>query len=211
MKILIVDDHAILRQGLRSLLEEESMEVVGEAADGKEGVELAARLQPDLVIMDLDMPGLDGMEALRLVQENHPGIKVVILSMHGSKAYVRQALGAGASGYILKDGAFDELLLAIRSVMEGKLYLCSSVQKPVIEGYLKISPESEAQAIYRSLSSREKSVFCLVVKGFTRKQVAEYLHIEPKTVDQHKANIKKKLKIQEEEGLKEFARLLELT
>lgn len=206
MRILIADDHAILRQGLRALLETgPGFQVVGEASDGLQAVEMVQELQPDLVIMDIAMPGLDGIKATRQIKEGYPGTRVLVLSMHADSSYVRRALKSGASGFLLKETAFDELKIALEFVNQGKPYLSPTLLTPVLQNYLDSAPEGETLTRLDSLTPRELEVLGLLGQDYGRQQIAEQLYISLKTVDQHKKNIKEKLEIQGPEDIKKFA------
>ena len=193
IKILIADDHKITRQGLRSLLENESdMEVAAEAEEGRSAVRLAGEIKPDVIIMDVSMPDLNGMEATRQIVRRLPSVKVVALSMHSDNMFVTEMLKSGVSGYLLKDCAFEELASAIRSVMDGKTYLSPSISGTIINGYLnRISnPQADDSEI---LSDREREILQMIAEGKTTKQIALKLHISIKTVETHRRKIMIKL------------------
>ncbi len=212
LRILLVDDHPLFRQGLKVLLEtKDSNEIVGEASDGAEAVTLAKKTAPDIVIMDISMPGYGGLDATKEIKEYFPETKVIILSVHDDKIYVDQALKAGASGYVHKDAAYDELAIALDAVNKDRPYLSPSILKPVINGYIHSSPAAGALAVYDKLTVREKEVFGLMVKGRSRNVIAGTLHISPKTVDRHRSNLLEKLNLRKEGELQEFARLIGLT
>jgi DNA-binding NarL/FixJ family response regulator len=192
-RILLVDDHRILREGLKSLLNEEAdMSVVGESDNGRTGVEMASELAPDVVVMDIGMPELNGIEATRRIARDTAGTKVVALSMHSDGRFVSEILKAGASGYVLKDGAFEELALAIRTVMDGKTYLSPRVADVVVEDYLRQSPQKMPGA-FASLTSREREVLQLLAEGKATKQAAAALNVSVKTVETHRRQIMTKL------------------
>lgn len=198
IRILIADDHTIVRQGLKRLLEDESgMEVVGEAVDGRDAVAKAMDLMPDIVLMDLSMPALHGLEASRQVTKRLPKTRVLILSMHKNEAYVLQALQAGASGYILKDSASEEVTGAIRSVSRGDSYLSPSISRVVIEDYLRVSSPGTVgtKSLYDTLTVRERETFQLLAEGFKNQEIAEQLHVSVKTVETHRAHIMEKLNL----------------
>ncbi len=209
MKVILADDHAIVRQGLRSLLETKSMvEVVGEASDGRSAIELTEKLSPDLVIMDVAMPGLNGLDAITQIKENSPKTKVLILSMYTGEIYVLRALRAGASGYIVKDSAYNELALALEAVEKNEIFISSAASKALIDEYLESAPLSDALLDYEKLTKREKETLQLLVEGNSRSQIAIIMSISVKTVDRHQENIKKKLGINKENDLIEFAKSL---
>jgi len=212
MRILLADNHPLFRQGLKALLEnEEGIEVVGEANDGSEAVTMAGELNPDVIIMDISMPGYSGLEATRQIKEYYSDTKVLILSVHADNTYVNQALKAGASGYVHKDAVYDELSLALDAVKKGMPYLSPTVLQPVIKSYINASPSSGAMAMYEKLTDREKDVLSLMIKNRSRNVIAQTLYISPKTVDRHRSNLLKKLNLSKERELIEFARLAGLT
>ncbi len=209
MKVLIADDHALFRQGLRSLLETiDLIEIVGEAEDGNSVLELVDALKPDLVLMDIAMPGCDGLEATRLLKERCPNIKILIISMHADHPFVRQALKAGASGYIFKGAPFPELKAAIDSVMRDVPYLSQALLGPILDDYKNLTPDEAVIVKHKKLTFREKEVFELLIHGLGRQEIAERLFISPKTVDRHKGNLKEKLSIKSDLEMQDIARLL---
>jgi len=209
MKVILADDHAIVRQGLRSLLESKArVEVVGEVADGRSAVELAEKLSPDVVIMDIAMPGLNGLEAISQLKEKMPQTRVIVLSMHTEDIYVFRALRAGASGYVIKGSAYDELALALQAIQKNETFLSSAVSQVLINGYLGSRPAYEPLEKYDKLSQREKEVLQLLVEGNSRSKIARILSISSKTVDRHRENIKEKLDITGDNELVQFARMV---
>ena len=205
IRILLADDHTILRSGIRSLLEDEpGLSVIGEAEDGRTAVTMACKLKPDVVIMDIAMPLLNGLEATRQIKVQCPDVKVLILSMHDNEEYIRQVLEAGAMGYILKDAAARELISAIQSVYRGEAVLSPAVTRLVIEDYLRwggTRPQEEAD----SLSPREREVLQLIAEGYTNKQIAEILSISIKTVQAHRNNLMQKLDLHDRGELIKYA------
>jgi DNA-binding NarL/FixJ family response regulator len=204
-RILLVDDHKITRQGLRSLLEKETdMKVVAEAEDGRAAVRLVRELKPDLVIMDVSMPDMNGMEATRQVVAESPAAKVVALSMHSDTLFATEMLKSGASGYLLKDCAFEELATAIRTVMDGKMYLSPAISGVVVEDYLyRLSKTDFSNADV--LTNREREVLQLLAEGKSTKQIALKLHISVKTVETHRRQIMEKLDIHSVAELTKYA------
>jgi DNA-binding NarL/FixJ family response regulator len=193
-RILIADDHRITRQGLRSLLEKENdMEVVAEASDGRTAVELTREMKPDVVIMDVSMPDLNGIEATRQIIDRYRGVKVIALSMHSDTLFVTEMLKSGVSGYLLKDCAFEELAAAIRSVMAGKTYLSPSISGVVVNGYLNRIADTAVSP--SGLTDREKEVLQMIAEGKSTKQIALKLYISVKTVETHRRQIMNKLNI----------------
>lgn len=205
IRILLADDHTILRAGIRALIEAEpDMLVVGEAEDGHSAVQMTGELSPDVVLMDIAMPLLNGLEATRQIHRSHPYIKVLILSMHENEEYIRQVLAHGAMGYILKDAAAHDLLEAIRAVQRGEAVLSPAVTRLVIEDYLRWGDLSANQSS-NGLSPREHEVLQLIAEGYTNKQIAEILCISIKTVQAHRGNIMSKLDLHDRSDLVKYA------
>jgi DNA-binding NarL/FixJ family response regulator len=204
-KILLVDDHKITREGLRSLLEKQSdMEVVAEAEEGHKAVQLAREILPDIAIMDVTMPDLNGIEATQQIASECPNVKIIALSMHSDSLFVTEMLKNGASGYLLKDCAFEELTRAIHTVLDGKTYLSPAISDVVVDGYLH--PLSEDSSIgSQVLSHREREVLQLLSEGKTTKQVALKLHISVKTVGTHRRQTMQKLDIYSVAELTKYA------
>jgi two-component system, NarL family, response regulator NreC len=205
IKILLADDHQIVRDGLRSLLEKEhNFQVVAEAENGRRAVDLAMEFLPDVVVIDVTMPELNGIEATRLILKASPRCKVIALSMHSDKRYVTRALKAGALGYLLKDCAFDELLKAIRTVLNNRIYLSSEINEVVVKEYLEKIEKSEQPAFF-ILTNREREIVQLIAEGNTTKEIAAILNISVKTVETHRQRAMDKLKIDSIAGLTRFA------
>ncbi|HMC82520.1 MAG TPA: response regulator transcription factor [Candidatus Polarisedimenticolia bacterium] len=206
LRILLADDHVIVRQGLRALLDRERLEVVGEASDGREAVRLAMTLRPEVAVLDLAMPLLNGMDAAREILKTDPRTKVILLTMHTEDRYVLEALRAGVSGYVVKTRAAGDLLEAIREVQRGHFYLSPGISRVVIEAFLaKGDPPSDP------LTSRERQVLQLIAEGKTTKQAAALLDISVKTAETHRTRIMQKLDIHETAGLVRYAIRLGLT
>ena len=192
-RVLLVDDHKIIRDGLRALLDKESdMAVVAEAQNGRVALQLAGRLEPDVVIMDVSMPDLNGIEAARQIIGEQPGVKIIALSMHSEKQYVVGMLRAGVSGYLLKDTAFEELVKAIRVVCTGKKYLSPDVTDIVLQDYLHTDTTAGDQPAVL-LTTREREVLQLIAEGRATREIAVKLYISIKTVETHRKNIMEKL------------------
>ena len=205
LQIFLADDHTILRAGLRALLEDEpDMVVVGEAEDGRTAVKLACQLLPDVVLMDIAMPLLSGLEATRQIRHDCPQVKVLILTMHDNEDYIRQALANGAMGFILKDAAAHELLDAIRAVHRGEAVLSPAITRLVIEDYLRWG---DLQKDYSSngLSPREREVLQLIAEGYSNRQISEIMSISIKTVQTHRMNLMSKLDLHDRADLIKYA------
>ena len=206
MKILLADDHAIVREGLKQLLNQQpDMEVVGEAADGKEAVEKAKSLRPDVTILDIAMPHLSGLDAVRLIKEAVPETQVVVLSMHKKEAYVHQVFAAGALGYVLKASPSSDVLEAIRAAHHGEYFLSPKIRAEVIGTYLNSRKEKPTVRGYDLLTEREQQVFRLVVEGNSTNEIADILCVSPKTIEKHRANVSKKLDIHDLVGMVKYA------
>ncbi|MCY3711862.1 MAG: response regulator transcription factor [Gemmatimonadetes bacterium] len=196
ISIIVADDHHLVRKSIVSLIEKwEGMEVVGEAADGHGALKLVRQKRPDLAIVDIAMPMMNGIETTRQIQSLSVGTKVVILSMHTDKRVVRQSLRCGAKGYLLKKSFAEELMIAIRSVGQGGTYLSPSIAKTVVSDYLRTDLADEASTVIDQLSSREREIVQLIVEGFTNKAVAQVLNISSRTVEKHRAALMKKLNV----------------
>jgi DNA-binding NarL/FixJ family response regulator len=201
--ILLADDHAVVRDGLRALIDDgHDLRVVGVAGNGREAVAEAQRLHPDIVIMDIAMPELDGVEATRRIREKCPDTRVLMLSMYLSAEHIHRALQAGAQGYVLKESAGDEVVEAIRALRAGKRYLSHRITETVIDDYLR---EGTSLSPLDSLSLRERDVLQLVVEGKTNVAIAQALSLSPKTVETYRARIMKKLKVHDTVELVKFA------
>ena len=203
IRVVLADDHALVRAGMRSLLNGMSqVQVVGEAASGEEALELAASERPDVVLMDIAMKGMSGLEAAARMRERHAAVRVVILSMHAGEEYVLQALRAGAVGYLLKDAATGELELALRSVMRGESWFSPAVSRQVVEGYVqRVGGEAAAEV----LTARQREVLRLVAGGKSTKEIAYDLALSVKTVETHRAQIMERLGIRDVAGLVRYA------
>ena len=204
-RVILADDHQIMREGLRALLEKEAnIEVIAEAADGRTAVQLARKLSPDVVIMDISMPDLNGMLATRQIIDDIPGVKVIALSMHSDAQFVTGMLKAGASGYLLKDCAFMELAHAVRVVTAGQTYLSPGIAGVVVEQYLRHVPQTDSPT-YSPLSGRELEVLQLLAEGKTKSQIASLLHVSVKTVNSHRRHILEKLGVSSDAELIKYA------
>ena len=203
--ILIADDHQIVRQGLRGLIEAEpDFCVVGEVSDGLETLRLAERLSPDVLVLDLAMPGLHGLEVVRRIGRRWPKIRVIILSMHSNEHYILDALRNGALGYVFKDSCTDNLVRAIRDALAGRRYLPPPFSESAIAAYIDVTKRS-AVDVYETLSNREREVLQLVVEGRTNAEVGNRLFISPRTVEAHRARLMRKLSLRNEADLIRYA------
>ncbi len=205
IKILIADDHAVLRSGLRLLLQsQDDMVVVGEASGGAQVLALLEELKPDLILLDLSMPGLGGLEMLPLIRRAVPQVRILILTMHDDESYLRQALRDGAAGYVLKRAADTELLSAIRAVMRGEIYVHPSMTRALLDDILP-TVGGEPASPWDALSERERDVLLRVARGHTSARIADQLSLSPKTVDTYRARGMEKLGLRSRAALVQFA------
>jgi two-component system response regulator NreC len=194
IRVLLADDHTVMRAGLRLLLERQpDLAVVGEAADGRNAVDLAEKEKPDVAVIDIAMPNLNGIEATRQIVAKHPEIAVVILSMHSDESYVMRALKAGAKGYLLKDSAEADLIRAVRSVGDGKSFFSPGVSKMLLEDYVHQLQQRGEEDSYELLTTREREILQLLAEGKANKDVANLLNLSLYTVETHRAHILQKL------------------
>jgi len=194
IRVLLAEDHTIVRKGLRSLLDGEAgIQVVGEAADGREAVDKVGQLLPDIVLMDIAMPGLNGLEATRQISREFPKVKVLILTMHADEEYILQILQAGAHGYVVKQAAPEELVSAVQAVYRGDLFLSPSISRTVIQEYIRHAEAMVGQDSYELLTPREREVLQLIAEGRPPRKIAERLCISVKTVETHRAHLMHKL------------------
>jgi len=206
IRLLIADDHQMMREGLKSLLAQEAgMTVVGEAEDGHTTVALARKTAPHIVVMDIAMPDLNGIEATRKIVAANPHVKVIALSGHANQQFVREMLAAGASAYLLKSTAYEELSRAIREVMNGRKYLSPAVARGVVDSYVELSRPKSADPAFVVLTDREREVLQLLAEGKTTKEVADVLGISIKTAETHRRNIMEKLSIHSVAELTKYA------
>ena len=206
IEIVIADDHSIVRQGLRKLLEEENyIKIVGEAENGREAVQKVQKLNPDVIIMDIAMPILNGIEAARQIKQLDLKTKVVILSMHDHSRYIRELLGIGVSGYVLKDAVSGDITKAVLAAVKGDIYLSPSISSQVIEDYVEMNKKTSQEELYDTLSNREREVFQLMVEGHSTKKIAQALCLSPSTIKSHRSNIMEKLKMDNISKLIQYA------
>jgi DNA-binding NarL/FixJ family response regulator len=206
IRVFIADDHAVVRDGLRLILDaQEDITVVGEAADGRQAVDKASKLKPDIVLMDIAMPGLNGIEATQQILEILPAVKVIILSMHSSTEHVSRALKAGALGYLLKESAGKDVVNAVKTVYSGRRYLCRQISESLISEYIDLKETASDRSPLARLSPREREVLQLITEGKTTKEIALRVHLSPKTIETYKTRMMAKLKIKDIPGLVKFA------
>ena len=193
-RVVIAEDHTILREGLRALLSgEPDFEVVGEAKDGQEAIRMVEKLEPNLILMDLSMPRMNGLDAIREIKKQSADTKILVLTVHKTDEYILATLQAGADGYLLKDSTHTELGMAIRTVLGGKFYLSPGISEKIIEGYLAGNKPSKSATPWETLTARERGILKLIAEGYKNKDIAEYLCISVKTVEKHRANLMQKL------------------
>ncbi len=206
IRVLLADDHAIVREGVKRILTAEpDLDVVGEAEDGLQAVEQAKKLKPDVAVLDITMPGLNGIEATKQIKAALPNTHTIALTMHADDSYVFQLLKAGASGYVLKQAAANDLVQAIRAARRGEAFLYPSVAKAVVADYLKRLESGEGRETYDGLTDREKEILTLVAEGATNQEIAQRLYISVKTVQTHRAHIMEKLNLHDRTMLVRYA------
>jgi len=205
-RVVIAEDHTLFRQGIMALLSlEPEFEVVGEAADGYQAIQSAKELKPDLILLDISMPRVDGMAAIKEIKRVCPEAKILILTVHKTEEHVLETLKSGASGYVLKDASHEEFLLAMKSVLQGKRYLSPDISARVVDGYLNGRKTAEPNSLSEILTPRERQVLKLVGEGYKNKEIADFLCISVKTVAKHRANIMNKLDLHSASELTAYA------
>lgn len=205
-RVVIAEDHTLFRQGLKALLSlEPEFEVVGEAADGFQAIQSAKELKPDIILLDISMPRVDGMAAIREIKSVCPEAKILILTVHKTEEHVLETLKSGASGYVLKDASHEEFLLAMRSVLQGKRYLSPDISARIVDGYLNGRETADPTSPWESLTPRERQVLKLIAEAYKNKEIADFLCISVKTVAKHRANIMKKLDLHSAAELTAYA------
>jgi DNA-binding NarL/FixJ family response regulator len=205
-RVVIVEDHTLLRAGLRALLAQDpDIEIVGEADNGRDAIQMIGSLSPHLVLTDLSMPGMNGIEAIVDIKRRFPGVHVLVLTVHKTDEYIHESLRAGADGYILKDASHDELRIAIRSVLNGKTYLSPDISAKVINGYLGTDKANTPSSPWDTLTHREREVLKLVAEGHPNKYIADYFCLSVKTVEKHRSNLMKKLDLHNASTLTAYA------
>ena len=206
IRVLLAEDHTIVRKGLRSLLDAEvNIEVVGEADDGRQAIQKAQQFQPDVVLMDITMPVLNGLEATRQIKKLLPQIRVLVLTVHTSEEYIFQILQVGAAGYVVKQAAVEELIAAIMAVSQGNAFISPSVPENIIEEYSRQMNGMTAKDNYARLTDREREVLQLVAEGRSNREIAQMLHITTKTVEAHRSRVMEKLNIRSTADLTRYA------
>lgn len=205
-KIIIAEDHTILREGLCHLLEtQEEYEIVGQAADGKEAIKQVENKQPDLILLDISMPRMNGISVIKDIKARYPDTRIMVLTVHKSEEYILETFQSGADGYCLKYANHKELLLGIKNIMSGKRFISPEISDKVLEGYLEGKKTLKPESTWHTLTQREKEILKLVGEGYTNKEIANYLCISVKTVDKHRANLMKKLDIHNASALTAYA------
>ena len=206
VRIVIAEDHTILREGLRSLLSSSAnFEIVGEAADGREAIRHVEKFKPDLILTDLSMPRMNGMEAIKEIKRESPATKVLVLTVHRAEEYILATFRAGADGYVLKDSTHSELLMAVKKVLSGTHYISPEISEKVIEGYLEGKKSLKSRTSWETLTQREREILKLIAEGYRNKAIAEDLCISVKTVEKHRANLMEKLDLHSIQALTAFA------
>jgi DNA-binding NarL/FixJ family response regulator len=205
-KVIIVEDHKLFREGLKSILSDKAgLEVVGEAGDGLEAIRTVKKCQPDIILLDLSMPKMNGISVMREIKSQFPEIKIMALTIHESDQYVLEAFEAGADGYCLKDAGRNELMVAVDSVLQGKRYISPSISDNVLEGYLTGRKKLKSKTSWDTITQREREVLKLLGEGYQNKEISDMLHISVKTVEKHRANIMNKLDLHNAAALTAFA------
>ncbi len=205
IRVLLVDDHAILREGIKALLEkQDNIEVIAEAADGREAIPKVVQSRPDVVVLDISMPMMDGLESTRQIKREYPDIKVLVLTMHDNEEYFFQLLRAGASGYVTKKSVSRELVSAIEAVYRGDSFFCPSMAKFLLSDFLRLDKAVE-NTDQEDLTPREREIVKLIAEGYTNQQIADLLHRSVKTIESHRSNILRKLDIHDSIELVKYA------
>ena len=206
VRIVIAEDHTILREGLKSLLSSSSdFEIIGEAEDGQEAIRCVEKFKPDLILMDLSMPRMNGMDAIKEIKKRFSETKILVLTVHKTEEYILATLKAGADGYVLKDATHTELMIAVKNVLSGKHYISPGISEKVIEGYLEGRKTLKTRTSWETLTQREREILKLIAEGYKNKEIADYLCISPKTVEKHRANLMEKLDLHNVQALTAFA------
>jgi DNA-binding NarL/FixJ family response regulator len=206
VRIVIAEDHTILREGLKSLLSSNpDFEIIGEAEDGREAIRCVEKFKPDLILMDLSMPRINGLDAIKEIKKRFSETKILVLTVHKTEEYILASLKSGADGYILKDSTHAELVLAVKNVLSGKHYISPGISEKVIEGYLEGKKTLKRKSSWETLTQREREILKLIAEGYKNKEIGDYLCISPKTVEKHRANLMEKLDLHNVQALTTFA------
>lgn len=206
VKVVIAEDHTILREGLKALLgSDPDLEICGEADNGKDAIKLVQRLNPDIVLMDLSMPRIHGLEAIREIRKTNPTTKILVLTVHDDEEYISATLRSGASGYVLKNDSYNELLSSIKTVLRGKPYLSPAISQTIIQGYLDGKKSDDLRTGYETLTARERETLKLIAEGVRNKDIAEFMGISSKTAEKHRSNLMKKLDLHSVSAITAFA------
>jgi DNA-binding NarL/FixJ family response regulator len=206
IRIVIAEDHTIIREGLRALLSSNpNFEIVGEAKDGREAIRCVEKIKPDLILTDLSMPRMNGMEAIKEIKRESPRTKILVLTVHKAEEYILAAFRAGAEGYLLKDSTHAELVMAVNKVLSGKHYISPEISDKVVEGYLEGKKTLKARTSWETLTQREREILKLIAEGYKNKEIADDLCISVKTVEKHRANLMEKLDLHKVQALTAFA------
>ena len=205
-RIVIAEDHTILREGLRALLSSSpDFEIVGEAEDGREAIRCVEKFKPNLILTDLSMPRMNGMDAIREIRRRAPETKILVLTVHKTEEYILATLKAGADGYLLKDSTHGELLAAVRHVLSGKHYISPGISDKVLDGYLEGRKTLKTRTSWETLTAREREILKLIAEGYRNKEIANDLSISVKTVEKHRANLMEKLNLHNVQALTTYA------
>lgn len=206
VKVVIAEDHTILREGLKALLgSDPDLEICGEADNGKDAIKLVQRLNPDIILMDLSMPRIHGLEAIREIRKTNPTTKILVLTVHDDEEYISATLRSGASGYVLKNDSYNELLSSIKTVLRGKPYLSPAISQTIIQGYLDGKKSDDLRTGYETLTARERETLKLIAEGVRNKDIAEFMGISSKTAEKHRSNLMKKLDLHSVSAITAFA------
>jgi len=206
VRIVIAEDHTILREGLRSLLSSSpNFEIIGEAGDGREAIRQVRKFKPELILTDLSMPRMNGMEAIKEIKRESPATKILVLTVHRAEEYILATFRAGADGYLLKDSTHSELLMAVKKVLSGTHYISPEISEKVIEGYIEGKKSLKSRTSWETLTQREREILKLIAEGYRNKEIAEDLCISVKTVEKHRANLMEKLDLHSIQALTTFA------
>ncbi len=206
VKVLIAEDHTIVREGLKALLgSDPDLEICGEADNGKDAIKLVQGLNPDIVLMDLSMPRIHGLEAIREIRKTNPATKILVLTVHDDEEYISATLRSGASGYVLKNDSYNELLSSIKTVLSGKPYLSPAISQTIIQGYLHGKKSDDVRTGYETLTARERETLKLIAEGIRNREIAEFMGISSKTAEKHRSNLMKKLDLHSVSAITAFA------